>query len=63
MKTVFTANTSPVTMAAMQRVQQPESAGTTQRVDEEERSEEAFEATILKLDAATIERLLQQVED
>jgi hypothetical protein len=50
-------------MAAMQYLQQPESAGTTQRVDEEERSEEAFEATILKLDAATVERLLLQVED
>jgi hypothetical protein len=42
-------------------IQQPELAGVMEQAENVERPEEEFEATILRLDAATIERLLEQV--
>ena len=42
---------------------QPELAGMMEQVEDEERPEEDFEATILRLDAATIERLLEQIRE
>jgi hypothetical protein len=40
---------------------QPELAGMMEQAENEERLEEEFEAIILQLDAATVERLLEQV--
>jgi hypothetical protein len=42
---------------------QPELAGAIEQTDNEERPEEEFEATILRLDAATVERLLEQMRE
>jgi hypothetical protein len=42
-------------------LQQPGLAGMMEQAEDEERPEEEFEATILRLDAATVERLLQQI--
>lgn len=54
MKTVTTAaNVQPMGMAAEQPLSSPMHA------EEETRTEEAFEATILRLDATALERLLR----
>jgi hypothetical protein len=44
-------------------LQQLELAGAMEQAKNDERPEEDFEATILRLDAATIERLLEQIEE
>lgn len=54
-KTVTTAvNTQPMGMAAEQPLSTPALNG-----EEEQRPDEAFEATILRLDATTLERLFR----
>jgi hypothetical protein len=42
---------------------QSHSIGRAKQTGDEERSKEDFQATILRLDAATIERLLRQVRE
>ena len=42
---------------------QSELAGMMEQAEDEERPEEDFQATILRLDAATVERLLEQIEE
>ena len=42
---------------------QPELAGMMEQAENEERLEENFEAIILRLDAATVERLLEQMRE
>lgn len=59
MKTVLPAEIHSMAITAKQRT---ESSGTTQQ-PEEEQPEEDFEATILRLDAATIERLLRHIRE
>jgi len=44
-------------------LQQPGLGGMMEQAEDEERPEEEFEATILRLDAATVERLLLQIEE
>jgi hypothetical protein len=39
------------------------SIGRTKQAGDEERSKEDFQATILRLDAATIERIMRQVRE
>jgi hypothetical protein len=51
------------TMKSECETAQPDLAGVMEQVENEERLEEDFEATILWLDAATIERLLEQIRE
>jgi hypothetical protein len=60
---VKTVPAAEIHAMAVTAKQQSVSSGTTQQADDEERPEEDFEATILRLDAATIERLLRQIRE
>jgi hypothetical protein len=59
-KTGFTAKVQSPTLGASKR---PRSIGRAKQADDEERSREDFQATILRLDAATLSQLLRQVQE
>jgi hypothetical protein len=59
-KTGFTAKVHSQSLGAGKR---PRSIGKAKQASDEERSKEDFQATILRLDAATIEQLLRQVRE
>jgi hypothetical protein len=59
-KTGFTAKAQSQTLGAGKR---PRSIGRAKQAGDEEQSREDFQATILRLDAATIEQLLRQVRE
>jgi len=59
-KTGFTAKANSQTSGAGKR---PRSVGRAKQASDEERSKEDFQATILRLDAATMEQLLRQVQE
>lgn len=59
-KTGFTAKSHSQTLGPSKRSR---SSGRAKQAGDEERSKEDFQATILQLDAATIEQLLRQVRE
>ena len=59
-KTGFAAKAHSRTLSTGKR---PHSMGKALPADDEERSKEDFQATILRLDAATIEQLMRQVRE